>query len=78
MHIERCANSLTVLLALDRCQRHFRLEGRAMFRRDRLLMLSPDLGILGRRQAESPLSTLSKFPEPPLSVICGRSTPLWD
>jgi hypothetical protein len=31
-------------------------------------MLSPDLGILGRRQAESPLSTLSKFPEPPLNT----------
>jgi len=32
-------------------------------------MLSPDLGILGRRQAESPLSTLFKFPEPPLTDI---------
>jgi hypothetical protein len=29
-------------------------------------MLSPALGILGRRQAESPLSPLSRFPEPPL------------
>ena len=29
-------------------------------------MLSPDLGILGRRQAENPLILLFRFPEPPL------------
>jgi hypothetical protein len=42
------------------------LKAGLWFRRDRLLILSPALGILGRRQAESPLILLSKFPEPPL------------
>jgi hypothetical protein len=61
-----CASSLTVFSPLIAANATFALKAGLWFRRDRLLMLSPDLGILGRRQAESPLSTLFKFPEPPL------------
>jgi hypothetical protein len=49
----------------------FALKAGLWFRRDRLLILSPALGILGRRQADSPLSILSKFPEPPLLFAPG-------
>src|ERR1019366_4568074 len=52
------------LLALDRGQSHFRLEGRWSFAH----CLSCSTAILAVEQAETPLMPLSKFVGPPL---CG-------
>jgi hypothetical protein len=56
-------------LALDGGQRHFALNAGVCVRRARLLIVSPDSRVnLARRQAETPLSVLCRFPKPALRV----------
>ena len=58
-------------VALDRCDRHLRLEADVWFRRGLLLlMLSPDSRAnLARRQTEAPPIVLCRFPKPALGQV---------
>src|SRR5882762_8904034 len=62
-----CANSDSVFSPLTAASATFALKAGVWFRRARLLIVSPDSRAnLARRQAETPLIALFRFPEPAL------------
>jgi hypothetical protein len=71
------ANSASVFSPLIAASATFALKPGLCVRRARFVILAPDLRHLRRCQAETPLTGLSEFPEPPLTatLLVDRAEP---